>query len=288
MERRHGLGRGLGALLGEARQESAMLEVPVERIDANPQQPRKTFAPDALADLERSVRELGVLVPILVRAQGDRYELIAGERRLRAARAAGLRRIPAIVREANDERSLEFAVVENLQREDLNPIEEAMGFAHLIRDYQFTQERLATRLGKGRPTITNALRLLELDDEIKAMVQRGEISAGHARALLSLPEDRRMALAKRAATEGLSVREVERITRQERLKADINVPTLSTPARGDRAEHEALEDRLRQRFGTAVRIQGERRGQVEITFTSDEDLIRIIDLLLEEPTTASL
>jgi ParB family chromosome partitioning protein len=281
MEKRHGLGRGLGALLGEpAPANSGLSEVALERIDPNPQQPRRIFAPDALADLERSIRELGVLVPIIVRARGDRFELIAGERRLRAAKAAGLRRIPAMVRDVDDERSLEYAVVENLQRENLDPIEEAMGFSHLIRDYQFTQERLATRLGKSRPTIANALRLLDLTDEIKAMVQRSDISAGHARALLTLPEDRRLFLAHKAANEGLSVREIERLARREKLEAEVGPNVQPTPAKRTTA-WDSVEDRLRHRYAAPVRIVGDGRGHVELSFSSEEELTRIVELLLE-------
>jgi ParB family chromosome partitioning protein len=283
MEKRHGLGRGLGALLGEAPPQSGLMEIMVDQIDPNPQQPRQSFATEALSDLERSVRELGVLVPIMVRARGDRFELIAGERRLRAAKAAGLRRIPAMIREVDDEQSLELAVVENLQRENLDPIEEAMGFAHLMRDYGFTHERLAQRLGKSRPAVANTLRLLDLQDEIKAMVQRGDVSAGHARALLTLSPQRRLELALRVAREGLSVREIERLVRREKLESDITKKAeeevfVKTRAR----EYEAVEDRLRQRFAAAVKIQGIERGHIEIHFGNAEDLTRIVDLLVEE------
>ncbi|MGH7756822.1 MAG: ParB/RepB/Spo0J family partition protein, partial [Vulcanimicrobiaceae bacterium] len=187
---KRGLGRGLGALLGddETRPENDLRQIPVAAIRPNPQQPRTNFDAQALVELESSIRELGVLVPIIVRPVGDAgYELIAGERRWRAAAAARLELIPAIVRSADDRASLELAVVENLQRENLDPLEEAMGFAHLIDEYDFTQERLAERLGRSRPAVANALRLLGLSDPIKAALRAGSMSAGHARALLAVP-----------------------------------------------------------------------------------------------------
>jgi ParB family chromosome partitioning protein len=279
MEKRHGLGRGLGALLGEQAKskDERFRDLAIEKIDPNPQQPRRVFHPNSLAELEDSIRELGVLVPIIVRAKGERFELIAGERRLRASKAAGLRFIPALVRDVDDQTSLELAVVENLQREDLDPIEEAMGFADLMRDYGFTQERLSTRLGKSRPAVANALRLLDLPDEIKSLVHRKELSAGHARALLSIPKDERLLLAKRATREGLTVRDIERVAKKKAA------PTVSgdTPGKGATdPERESVEERLRIHFGAQVTIQGDRRGMIQIAFANNEDLIRLVDIML--------
>ena len=282
MEKRHGLGRGLGALLGEQpkTKDERYRELPIEKIDPNPQQPRRVFHNDALVELEDSIRELGVLVPIIVRSKGDRFELIAGERRLRASKAAGLRFIPALVREVNDQTSLELAVVENLQREDLDPIEEAMGFADLIRDYGFTQERLSTRLGKSRPAVANALRLLDLPDEVKALVHRKELTAGHARALLALDPAERLQLAKRAIREGLTVRDIERLAKKKivmTVTGEIPSPkAASDPAR------DAVEERLRLRFGAQITIVGEKRGSIQIAFANSEDLMRLVDILLPE------
>jgi ParB family chromosome partitioning protein len=201
-----------------------MRAIPVDAIRPNPQQPRKNFDEAALAELAESIKELGVLVPIIVRASAvaGQYELIAGERRWRASALALRPTIPAIVKAADDRASLEIAIVENLQRSDLDPLEEAMGFAHLVEDYGFTQEQVATRIGKGRPTVANALRLLALSDTIKAKLRNRTISVGHARALLAFPQDEREALAERIERDGWTVRDIERHAqraRRERRRA---------------------------------------------------------------------
>ncbi|MBV8692338.1 MAG: ParB/RepB/Spo0J family partition protein, partial [Actinobacteria bacterium] len=214
MGRRSGLGRGLGALIPtEVVQEagSALLELPVSAIRPNNFQPRSHFDEDALASLTASVRELGVLQPILVRQNDDgAYELIAGERRWRAAKRAGLQTVPALVRSATDADSLEQALVENLHRQDLNPLEEAAAYQQLIEDFRLTHDELATRVGKSRAAISNTLRLFQLPPGIQRLVAEGQLSAGHARALLGTPDRAyQEALARRAVGEGLSVRAVE-------------------------------------------------------------------------------
>lgn len=286
---KRGLGRGLEALLGTDRTERGatpgLLEVPVGSIRPNPQQPRKTFDPEALDELRRSIAELGVLVPIIVRAGPSRdgeptYELIAGERRWRAATAAKLVTIPAIVRDADDRASLEFAVVENLQRQDLDALEEAMGYQHLIDEYRFTQERLAERLGKSRPAIANALRLLGLSDSIKARIRTGGLSVGHARALLALPADRREALAERVEREHLTVRDIERLGagRRDPAKSVAAIPTKS-PDLVD------VEKRLRYLLGAPVAIvPAATGGRLEIRYGDASDLTRIVDVLLRDPS----
>lgn len=278
---KRGLGRGLEALLGAERPAPAGLqEIPVGSIRPNPQQPRTTFEPDALGELARSIAELGVLVPIIVRPLPARdgsatFELIAGERRWRAASAARLLTIPAIVREADDRTSLEVAVVENLQRQDLDPLEEAMGFQHLLDEYGFTQERLAERLGKSRPTITNALRLLSLPDSLKARLRAGALSVGHARALLALPAERREAIAVRVEREGLTVREIERLGRHRPGRA------ASVPAAPKTADHAAVEQRLRYALGAPVSlVPGPTGGRLEIRYGDETDLARLVDVLL--------
>lgn len=283
---KRGLGRGLEALLGPERAApSGLLEIAVSSIRPNPQQPRKTFEPGALDELRRSITELGVLVPILVRARPARdgaaaYELIAGERRWRAATAAGLATIPAIVRDADDRASLEFAVVENLQRQDLDPLEEAMGYQHLIEEYRFTQERLAERLGKSRPAIANALRLLGLADSIKARVRAGTLSVGHARALLALPAERREALAERVERDHLTVRDLERLAveRKDSAKTPVRVAAKSP----DLVE---VENRLRNLLGTPVAIvPASVGGRLEIRYGDTAELTRIVDVLLGDPS----
>jgi ParB family chromosome partitioning protein len=277
---KRGLGRGLGALLGEPIAPSpagrGLLQVPVAAISPNPHQPRVTFAAGALDELRASIAEFGVLVPLIVRKlDGDRYELIAGERRWRAAVAAGLATVPALVRTADDRESLEVAIVENLQRENLDPLEEAMGFAHLMEQHDFTQEQVAQRVGRSRPAVANALRLLTLSDPIKALVRDGTLSAGAARALLAIPADRREAVARRVAAEGLSVRAIEALAREPIVR--------SKTAPAPDAETTALVDRLRYRFATAVALtRRERGGTIEIRYADDADLTRIIDVLLGE------
>ncbi len=220
-------------------------------------------------------------MPILVRARAGGgstplYELIAGERRWRAAAAAKLPTIPAIVRTADDRASLELAVVENLQRRDLDPLEEAMGFAHLIDDYEFTQERLAERIGKSRPAVANALRLLSLSDPIKAALRSGGLSVGHARALLAIPEAERDALARRIVAEGLTVRAVENLGTTKRPP-----PKRAKPRAQRDPNLEALEARLRYHYGTAVAVVPARAGgRLEFRFANVDDLTRLIDLLL--------
>ena len=301
------LGRGLDVLLGERRPETAasepdasrerpsssgnpivpagtveasgsrLLEIPVEAIRPNPQQPRHVFDAAALAELEQSVRELGVLVPILVRgvsAPGTpaAYELIAGERRWRAAAAARRPTIPAIVRTVDDRTSLEIAIVENLQRRDLDALEEAMGLQHLLDDYGFTQEQLAERVGKSRSSVTNALRLLGLSDPVKARLRSGALSVGHARALLALEAGVREAVAERVEREGLSVRQVERLGERR------DTPARRVSARSP--DLEAAESRLRYRLGAPVAIvRSGKGGKIEIRYASAGDLIRLVEAL---------
>lgn len=278
---KRGLGRGLGALLGTPATPAAapstrgLVDAPVAAIAPNPNQPRTTFAPEALDELRASIAEFGVLVPIIVRRlAGDRFELIAGERRWRAAVAAGLETIPAIVRNAGDRESLEVAIIENLQRENLDPLEEAMGFAHLMEAYAFTQEQVAQRVGRSRPAVANAVRLLSLSDPIKALVREGRLSAGAARTLLAIPEDRRDAVARRAAADGLSVRALEALAREP-----VAQPRRTSVAPD--AETAAVVDRLRYRFATQIGVvRRERGGTIEIRFSDDDDLMRIVDVLL--------
>jgi ParB family chromosome partitioning protein len=281
-EPKRGLGRGLGALLGDAAvpvasSQEVVREIPVAEITPNPFQPRKSFDAAALGELKTSIEQYGVLVPIIVRRRNGGYELIAGERRWRACAALMRTTIPAIVRASDDRQTLEFAIVENLQRENLNALEEAAGFQHLIDEYGLTQEVLAQRLGKSRPAVANALRLLVLADAIKAMLVDGRLSAGHARALLSAPEAMRVTLAQRAANEALSVRALER------LAASAEAPKGVAAARALSPDERDFERRLRERFGVRASIvrQG-KGGRIELRFTNDDELNRLGDLLLGE------
>ena len=222
-----------------------------------------------------------MLVPIIVRASGEQFELIAGERRWRAASAAQLATIPAIVRNVDDRESLEVAIIENLQRENLDPLEEAMGFAHLIETYGFTQERVAERVGRSRPAIANALRLLSLSDAIKALVRSGTISTGHAKALLAFAPERREAIAARIASDGLTVRAVEALA-QTRERLEQRTRTRTTRS-AQAADADSLLEQLRYKFATHVAlVPRERGGVIELRYADETDLMRIADLLLGE------
>jgi ParB family chromosome partitioning protein len=291
--RRSGLGRGLGALIppeaSTTASTSALREVPVSAVRPNPHQPRSHFDEESLAALAASVRELGVLQPVLVRAlDDDSYELIAGERRWRAAKRAGLPTIPVVVKEADDLASLEQAVVENLHRQDLNPLEEAAAYQQLLEDFGMTHEQLAERVGKSRVTITNTLRLFQLPPGIQKQVSDGSITAGHARALLGTPDRAfQEALARRIPTEGLSVRAVEEIVR-ERAELEATAPSATEPRAGRRpklrqAGMQELEDLLSEHLATRVRVQEGKggRGKVVIEFADLDDLERLYRAMTE-------
>lgn len=279
--RRSGLGRGLEALIPRGEQvRTGFLVISIDRVSPNPHQPRSVFDEEALASLAASINEVGVLQPIIVREAGDdSYTLVAGERRWRAARKVGLKEIPAIVRESDDRALLTEALVENLQREDLSPLEEATAYQELLEDFGLTHEEVGTRVGKSRSAVTNALRLLQLPASIQGKLERGEISAGHARALLGL-EDRKFAehIAQRAVDEGWSVRQVEDAVRARNQaigeKSQPKRPKAPRPA-----AIVELEKRLRDHLSTKVKIKyGKDRGRLVIDFTSLDDLERIYKL----------
>lgn len=284
---KRGLGSGLGALLGDGGTADVttaappakrdLQQIPIAHIRPNPHQPRVTFAADALDELRASIAAFGVLVPVIVRERDGGYELIAGERRLRASQAAGLQTIPAIVRPAGDREALEVAIIENLQRENLDALEEAMGFAHLMEAYDFTQEQAAERVGKSRPSIANALRLLSLPDSVKQLVREGKLTAGHGRALLALPPERREPMARRAVDEELSVRALEKLAQDATPK---RARPSASPRRAN-SDHDAFVERLRYKFATQVRVvQHDRGGTIELRYADASDLVRIADLLL--------
>ena len=302
VQRRSGLGRGLGALIPTEvanKAESALIELPVTAITANTYQPRKAFDEEALASLTASVRELGVLQPILVRAgEGETYELIAGERRWRAAKRAGLQTVPAIVRPASDVASLEQALVENLHREDLNPLEEAAAYQQLIEDFNLTHDDVAARVGKSRSAVSNALRLFQLPPTIQRLVADGQLSAGHARALLGTPDRGfQESLARRAVAEGLSVREVEEAVRQRNELAGqvpsgaTTPPTNARPPSGKKLRPPGLielEDLLSSHLDTRVAVElGAKKGRVVIEFADVEDLERIYRAMVDPSSVAA-
>jgi len=277
---KRGLGRGLGALLSATPgEEDSLVEVAIDQIEPNPNQPRKSFESSSLDDLAASIRSSGLIQPVVVRRLASGYQLIAGERRWRAARQAGLERIPAIVREATDAESLELALIENLLREDLNPMEEAEAYRNLLAQFSWTQEQLAQRIGRDRTSIANALRLLRLPDEIQADLRGGRLTMGHARALLALTTTaEQLKLRDEILAHDWSVRATEDSIRATESAA----PPRRTPRRrrGHSPEMAALEQSLQRALMTRVVISGnERRGKIEVVYATAAELERIAELL---------
>ncbi|MBI2015859.1 MAG: ParB/RepB/Spo0J family partition protein [Candidatus Rokubacteria bacterium] len=278
---KRGLGRGLGALLSATPSEGeSLIEIPVDQIEANPHQPRKVFDFKSLGELAASIKASGVIQPVIVRRHADGYQLIAGERRWRAARQAGLERIPALVRDATDAQSLELALIENLLREDLNPMEEAEAYQKLLAQFSWTQEELAQRIGKDRSSIANCLRLLKLPAEIQADLRGGRLTMGHARALLALPTDaEQLRLRDEILARDWSVRATEDSVRAaEELARKRGAPVKR--ARRRSAELAALEEALQRALMTRVRIVGnDRTGTIEVVYASADELERLSELL---------
>jgi ParB family transcriptional regulator, chromosome partitioning protein len=283
VERRGGLGRGLSALIpsdpgnGDG-PDVGIREVPISQIEPNRYQPRTYFDEESLAGLTASIRELGVLQPILVRKVGtDRYELVAGERRWRAAKRAGLQVIPIVMREITDELSLQHALVENLHRENLNPLEEAAGYQQLIEDFNLTQEEVAQRVGKSRSAVANLLRLFQLPPQVQKLVGEGRLSAGHAKALLGTPDRSfQESLAQRIVSEGLTVRDAEETVRKRNESPAAPPPAPEPASKLPPPGLLELEELLAERLDTRVKINlGPKRGRVVIEFADLEDLERI-------------
>ncbi len=286
MRSKRRLGKGLGALIPEMPPPGSDLQqIELERIKPNPYQPRSRFDPEKLQELAESIRVHGIVQPILVTPDGDGYTLVAGERRLRAAGLAGLRTIPALAREVDPDTMLQIALIENLQREGLNPVEEASAYRQLIDQFNYTQEELAKRLGRSRPAIANAVRLLSLPAEIKAALARGELSAGQARPLLRLSDaEAQKILARRIVQEGLNTRTVERITAQKEHKKTEEVAVKDTT--GDMYFKEEIQEKLQRYLGTRVRFQKRKNsGSIEIVFYGNDDLERLADLILSAKET---
>ncbi|HET7790051.1 MAG TPA: ParB/RepB/Spo0J family partition protein [Gemmatimonadales bacterium] len=287
---RRRLGRGLEALLGptreEAEREGSLVELAIKDIRPNPFQPRQEVEPTALEELKSSIRQAGLLQPVVVRpapADGDHYQLIAGERRLRACQALGWEKIPAVKRDVDDRTVLTLALVENLQRDDLSPVDEARGYERLMAEFSLTQQDVADAVGRDRSTVANALRLLKLPAAVLTMLHEGHLTVGHARALLALEDPRAAtALGQEAVAQGLSVREVEERVRGGR--APERRPRLKK-GMGQAPEVRRVEDALRRRLGTDVRLtlRAKGKGQVHIAFYSNDDLARLLELILGAP-----
>jgi ParB family chromosome partitioning protein len=282
-KRRPALGRGMAALLSNAAPPPSaaiaapgrsLLQLPLEAIERSPGQPRKRFEEAKLEELAASIREHGVVEPILVRREGGKYRILAGERRWRAAQRAGLKEIPAVLREASEREAFEIALVENLQREDLNAIEEAEAYEVLIEDHRLTQEAIAQRVGKERSTVANALRLLKLPSEVRDLVKGGQLDMGHARALLGLDgEEAIRRAAQRVVREGLSVRATEALVRQLTRKGKP-----ASPGSGETAAIRDLAQRLQRRLGTRCRVvpKSAVAGRLEVEYTSLDELDGIL------------
>ena len=276
------LGRGLGSLMGEAQSETGFVAsdtlISIEKIQPNPDQPRTHFNESELEELSESIRENGVLQPLLVRKRGNKYEIIAGERRYQASKMAGLDTLPVIIKDVDDQKVLELALIENLQRSDLNPIEEAKGYKRLIKTSGMTQEALSRAVSKSRSTITNSLRLLDLPESVQDLLFEGELTAGHARAILAVPyEDARIKLAEKVVAEGLSVRATENLAPLFSVGDTPKAPRPVTPQSYKKAARV-----LRQLFNTNVKVRSTRgKNKIEIEFKDEEDLTRILTSMVE-------
>ena len=277
------LGRGLGSLMGEAQSETGFVEqkeetkVPIDKINPNPNQPRTHFNETLLNELADSIRENGVLQPLLVRKKGKGYEIIAGERRYQASKIAGLEELPVIVKEVDDQKMLELALIENLQRSDLNPIEEAKGYRQLIKASGMTQEALSKAVSKSRSSITNSLRLLDLPEPVQQYLFDGRLTAGHARAILAVPyEEQRIKLADKVVAEGLSVRATENLAPLFSVGETPRTPRPVIPQSYKRAARV-----LRQALNTNVKVKSSRgKNKIEIEFKDEEELTRILSSMV--------
>ncbi|MDS1029840.1 ParB/RepB/Spo0J family partition protein [Bacillota bacterium LX-D] len=287
-----GLGRGLGALIPtsvdndeelDEKNSSQILELDIKEIMPNKFQPRRDFNQSALEELALSIKEHGVVQPIVVRKKNNKYELVAGERRWRASQIAGLKTIPAVIKDYSEQEITEIALIENIQREDLNPIEEAWAYKVLLEEFNLTQEELAQKVAKSRSYLANSLRLLNLPEKIKEFVIDGKISTGHARALLILPEAGQIKLAEKIVSEGLTVRDTEKLVKSVQLlnaEQHEEKPKKNNNRQNYDPEIAALEEKLKQFFSTKVNlIHKHKKGKIEIEYYNKEDLNRILELL---------
>jgi ParB family chromosome partitioning protein len=288
---RKALGRGLNALFTQnSPTDHDLFDLDIDRLDPSDLQPRNVFNQQKLDELAQSIQHNGIIQPIVVRRSGERFQIIAGERRWRAAQSAGLHRVPCIVKEVPEEDVLELSLIENIQREELNPIEEASAYKRLLEKPDLTQEELGRRVGKDRSSITNTLRLLKLPTEVQKLVEENKLSAGHARTLLSIDSaDQQIKLAREITTRTLSVRETEQLVKKTQSKPrglDSKAPALKTAGDADSANILAAESKLSKKLAAPVKIRlAKIGGTVEIKFSSSEDLARLFDALMQmQPT----
>lgn len=272
---KRGLGRGIEALIpGDDAAGSSIVELDTQAIEADPLQPRQTFDDSKISELASSLKEHGVIQPLIVRQTGNTYRLVAGERRLRAAIQAGIEKVPAVVRNMDDREAVEVSLVENLQREELGPLEQAGAFQRLADEFGLTQEEIAARVGKSRPEVTNTMRLLRLEPEVRVLLSQGRLTGGHGRALVTLDRERQLRLAKIAVGRGLSVRKTEELVSAESKKAQPKSSVSRIVRRKD------AEDLLSSALGSPVqvRVQGP-RGTIQISFFGEEDLERLVEIV---------
>lgn len=280
-KKKQALGRGLNALMGEAQTETGSVAsdtlIDITKIQPNPNQPRTHFNETLLQELSESIRENGVLQPLLVRKKGQKYEIIAGERRYQASKLAGIEKLPVIIKDVDDQKMLELALIENLQRSDLNPIEEAKGYKQLLKESGMTQEALSKAVSKSRSAITNSLRLLDLPDEVQQFLFDGKMTAGHARAILAVPfEDARIRLAQKVVNEGLSVRATENLAPLFSVGEEPKKTKSVTPQSYKKAARA-----LRQVFNTNVKVKSSRgKNKIEIEFKDEEELSQILSVVM--------
>ena len=280
-KKKQALGRGLNALMGEAQTETGSVAsdtlIDITKIQPNPNQPRTHFNETLLQELSESISENGVLQPLLVRKKGQKYEIIAGERRYQASKLAGIEKLPVIIKDVDDQKMLELALIENLQRSDLNPIEEAKGYKQLLKESGMTQEALSKAVSKSRSAITNSLRLLDLPDEVQQFLFDGKMTAGHARAILAVPfEDARIRLAQKVVNEGLSVRATENLAPLFSVGEEPKKPKSVTPQSYNKAARA-----LRQVFNTNVKVKSSRgKNKIEIEFKDEEELSQILSVVM--------
>lgn len=280
-KKKQALGRGLNALMGEAQTETGSVApdtlIDITKIQPNPNQPRTHFNETLLQELSESIRENGVLQPLLVRKKGQKYEIIAGERRYQASKLAGIEKLPVIIKDVDDQKMLELALIENLQRSDLNPIEEAKGYKQLLKESGMTQEALSKAVSKSRSAITNSLRLLDLPDEVQQFLFDGRMTAGHARAILAVPfEDARIRLAQKVVNEGLSVRATENLAPLFSVGEEPKKSKAVTPQSYKKAARA-----LRQVFNTNVKVKSSRgKNKIEIEFKDEEELSQILSVVM--------
>lgn len=273
-----GLGKGIEAFFPAQEDEESVQEIKISELRVNPYQPRKSFSEEAIAELRQSIEIHGVLQPLIVRKSIKGYEIVVGERRFRASQQAGLKTVPVVVKELSDEQMMEIALIENLQREDLNPVEEAYAYRKLMSELNYTQEELSKRVGKSRPHIANHIRLLSLPENILSLIAEGKLSMGHGRTLLSLKNEEKMhAVANKVVKEKMNVRDLEKLI--QRMNNNVPRETLKAKRKKDLFLEEK-ETVLRNRFGTNVTIKRmKQKGKIEIEFLSDEDLERVLTML---------